>query len=65
MLNIDGDTSQVVPADKLHPDIWIGANRKWRRVPSARLERSQFGKVRPRVQSTTFLPSTANALTRH
>ncbi|KAI5453626.1 nucleolar protein [Naganishia albida] len=36
----------VVPQDKLHPDLWVGANKKWRRVPASRVERSSYGKER-------------------
>lgn len=43
---------QVIPSEKIHPDLWIGANRKWRRIPSARLERSNFGKERTEAEQT-------------
>lgn len=38
---IDGALLQVrtVPKDKIHPEMWIGANRKYRPIPGARLER--------------------------
>lgn len=42
---------QLVPQEKLHPDLWVGANKKWRRVPAARIERSTYGKVSPVVQT--------------
>jgi nucleolar protein 15 len=38
--------SQVIPQEKIHPDLWVGANKKWRRVPGARIERSAYGKER-------------------
>lgn len=41
----------VVPAEKLHPDLWAGANRKWRRIPSLRIERATFGKPRSAEQT--------------
>lgn len=37
---------QVIPQEKIHPDLWVGANKKWRRVPAARVERSSYGKER-------------------
>lgn len=38
---IDGRLLQVkeVPRDKVHPELWVGANRKFAKVPGARLER--------------------------
>lgn len=41
----------VVPAEKLHPDLWVGANRKWRKVPTLRIERATYGKPRTQEQS--------------
>ena len=37
---------KVVPKDKVHPQLWVGANRKWRVVPRARVERVTHNKVR-------------------
>jgi nucleolar protein 15 len=36
----------VVPKDKIHPDLWIGANRKWRVVPRDRIVRGEHNKPR-------------------
>lgn len=36
----------IVDPEKLHPDLWIGANKKWRRVPTARIERMTHDKQR-------------------
>lgn len=38
---IDGRLLQVksVPKDKVHPELWVGANRKFKRVPTDRIER--------------------------
>lgn len=38
---IDGRLLQVkvVPKDKVHPELWVGANRMYRAVPTARVER--------------------------
>ncbi|KAL4066743.1 hypothetical protein V8B97DRAFT_2022556 [Scleroderma yunnanense] len=37
---------KVVPKDKVHPDLWVGANRKWRPVPRDRIVRVQHHKPR-------------------
>ncbi|CBQ68554.1 related to NOP15-protein involved in 60S ribosomal subunit biogenesis [Sporisorium reilianum SRZ2] len=46
---IDGRLLQVkhVSKDKVHPELWVGANRKFAKVPGARLERV----VRSRAKS--------------
>lgn len=38
---------KVIPKDKVHPDLWVGANRKWRPVPRDRIVRVQHHKVSP------------------
>ena len=35
----------VIPKDAIHPELWIGANRKWRVVPRDRIARVQHNKV--------------------
>lgn len=37
---------KVLPASEVHPEMWIGANRKFRAVPSVRLERARLEKPR-------------------
>jgi nucleolar protein 15 len=37
---------KVVPKDDVHPELWLGANRKWRVVPTYRLAQAQHNKVR-------------------
>lgn len=37
---------KLVPKEEVHPKLWIGANRKFRRVPRERVERLQQNKVR-------------------
>ncbi len=39
-------TCKVIPKDEVHPELWIGANRKWRAIPSHRMVRVQHNKVR-------------------
>jgi nucleolar protein 15 len=39
-------TCKVVPKDDVHPELWVGANRKWRVVPTYRLAQAQHNKVR-------------------
>ncbi|SPO28362.1 related to NOP15 - protein involved in 60S ribosomal subunit biogenesis [Ustilago trichophora] len=43
---IDGRLLQVkeVSKDKIHPELWVGANRKFNKVPGARLERVVRGR---------------------
>ena len=36
---------KVIPIEKVHPNLWIGANRKWRAVPHDRVARVQHNKV--------------------
>jgi len=38
-------TCKVIPKDKVHPELWVGANRKWRVVPTYRLAQAQYNKV--------------------
>jgi len=37
---------KVVPKDEVRPELWIGANRKWRAVPRARIARVEHNKPR-------------------
>ncbi|KAL5526540.1 NOP15 [Sanghuangporus sanghuang] len=41
---------KLVPKEEVHPELWIGSNRKFRKVPMARLERLQQNKTRTAVQ---------------
>lgn len=36
---------KVIPPEKVHPELWVGANRKWRRIPVGRMERQEHNKV--------------------
>ena len=38
-------TCKVIPKDEVHPELWAGANRKWRVVPTYRLTQAQHNKV--------------------
>ncbi|KAG6917520.1 hypothetical protein DXG01_002267 [Tephrocybe rancida] len=37
---------KVIPKDEVHPELWVGANRKWRVVPQDRLTRVEHNKER-------------------
>ncbi|KAG9315076.1 hypothetical protein JVU11DRAFT_4188 [Chiua virens] len=37
---------KVIPKDEVHPELWIGADRKWRPVPTDRIARMQHNKSR-------------------
>lgn len=45
---LDGHLLQmaIIPADKVDPNMWVGANRKFRRVPRDRVERARRSKSR-------------------
>lgn len=36
---------KVIPNEEVHPDLWIGANKKWRFVPRDRIARVQHNRV--------------------
>jgi RNA recognition motif. (a.k.a. RRM, RBD, or RNP domain) len=36
---------KIIPKDEVHPQLWVGANRKWRPVPSGRLAMAKHNKV--------------------
>jgi len=40
---------KLIPKDEVHPELWVGANRKWRVVPRDRLARVEHNK--PRTES--------------
>ncbi|KAJ3812958.1 RNA-binding domain-containing protein [Lentinula lateritia] len=37
---------KVIPKDEIHPELWVGANRKWRVVPMHRVARVKHNKLR-------------------
>jgi len=39
-------TCKVIPKEKVHPELWVGANRKWRKIPTDRLARLEHNKPR-------------------
>jgi nucleolar protein 15 len=43
-------TCKVIPKDEVHPELWVGANRKWRVVPTYRLAHAQHNKPRSEGQ---------------
>ncbi|KAI0279759.1 hypothetical protein BGY98DRAFT_915475, partial [Russula aff. rugulosa BPL654] len=46
-------TCKVIPKDDVHPELWVGANRKWRVVPTYRLVQAQHNKPRNETQRHT------------
>ena len=38
-------TCKVIPKDQVHPELWVGANRKWRPVPRDRVARVAHNRV--------------------
>ncbi|KAI0087321.1 hypothetical protein BDY19DRAFT_1091876 [Irpex rosettiformis] len=43
-------TCKVIPKDEVHSELWIGANRKWRPIPTARVARVKHNKERTEEQ---------------
>ncbi|EJF64689.1 hypothetical protein DICSQDRAFT_124880 [Dichomitus squalens LYAD-421 SS1] len=39
-------TCKLIPKDQVHPELWVGANRKWRPVPRARVARVAHNRSR-------------------
>ncbi|KAI6108924.1 hypothetical protein EDD16DRAFT_1617346, partial [Pisolithus croceorrhizus] len=37
---------KVIPKDEVHPELWVGANRNWRKVPRDKIARTQHHKPR-------------------
>ncbi|KAF8575185.1 hypothetical protein K439DRAFT_1641635 [Ramaria rubella] len=37
---------KIIPKDEVHPELWIGANKKWRFVPRDRIARVKQNKLR-------------------
>lgn len=48
-------TCKVIPKDEVHPELWVGANRKWRVVPHGRISRLEHNKVSSLMLFPTFL----------
>ncbi|RXW20368.1 hypothetical protein EST38_g5477 [Candolleomyces aberdarensis] len=41
---------KLIPKDKVHPQLWVGANRKWRTVPPDQLTRARHNKKRDETE---------------
>ncbi|KAJ7052559.1 hypothetical protein C8F01DRAFT_571058 [Mycena amicta] len=41
---------KVIPKEKVHPELWLGANRKWRPIPKARVAQAEHNKPRTKEQ---------------
>ncbi|KAJ7170590.1 hypothetical protein C8R43DRAFT_875612 [Mycena crocata] len=37
---------KVIPKAEVHPELWVGANRKWRPVPKVRVAQAEHNKLR-------------------
>ncbi|KAJ7104273.1 hypothetical protein B0H15DRAFT_873884 [Mycena belliarum] len=37
---------KVIPKAEVHPELWVGANRKWREVPTVRVAQAEYNKLR-------------------
>lgn len=54
---------KIIPKDQVHPELWVGANRKWRTVPKDRIARVEHNKVALIKKSTR--PDVFDALSSH
>lgn len=45
----------VIPQDEIHPELWVGANKKFRKVPRARLEKVRQDKVSARARNIAYV----------
>ncbi|KIM21358.1 hypothetical protein M408DRAFT_104932 [Serendipita vermifera MAFF 305830] len=43
---------KLVATEQLHPELWVGANRKWKRIPRGRVARLKHNKARTVTQQT-------------
>ncbi|KAJ3490861.1 hypothetical protein NLI96_g1150 [Meripilus lineatus] len=43
-------TCKIIPKDEVHPELWIGANRKWRAIPGDRVARVRHNKTRTKEE---------------
>jgi len=41
---------KIIPKDKIHPELWVGANKKWKKLPIDRIERLKHDKPRTQEQ---------------
>ncbi|KAJ6607387.1 hypothetical protein B0H10DRAFT_2072112 [Mycena sp. CBHHK59/15] len=41
---------KVIPKDQVHPELWVGANRKWRPVPKVRVAQADHNKLRTKEE---------------
>ncbi|GFZ43312.1 Uncharacterized RNA-binding protein [Saitozyma sp. JCM 24511] len=41
---------EVVPSDEVHPQLWVGANKKFRKIPRARVEKMKHDKPRTKQE---------------
>jgi nucleolar protein 15 len=48
---------QVVPSEEVHPQLWVGANKKFRKIPRARVEKMKHDKVSHASSSNCLIPS--------
>ena len=46
---------KLIPKDQVHPELWVGANRKWRAVPRGRLTRLEHNKVSKALYTLALL----------
>lgn len=38
---------KMIPKEKVHPELWVGANKKWKVIPRDQIVRKEHNKVSP------------------
>jgi RNA recognition motif-containing protein len=38
---------KTIPKEKVHPELWVGANKKWKAIPRDQIVRKEHNKVCP------------------
>jgi nucleolar protein 15 len=36
---------KIIPKEKVHPELWVGANKKWKVIPRDQIARKEHNKV--------------------
>jgi len=36
---------KIIPKEKVHPELWVGANKKWKAIPRDQIVRKEHNKV--------------------
>ena len=53
---------KFVPTEQLHPEVWKGANRRFKRTPWNRIERKRLRRARPVTSGPSVLSRSSEEL---